>query len=139
MPSATARLGQTDQIRDLMSPVSTIRSPPLRLRRVHLSTAIAALSYRLRGTLPDGTGAIDIRGPVDRTAQIMASLETFERELFERNRRAKNIEPPDAVAFDALVAVCTRATGGAAADPGDDPEADGAPTPPGSTASRRRT
>ena len=90
-------------------------------------------------TLPDGTGAIDIRGPVDRTAQIMASLETFERELFERNRQAKNIEHPDAVAFDALVALCTRSTGGAAADPGDDPSADGAPTPPGSTQPKSRT
>ena len=89
-------------------------------------------------TLPDGTGAIDIRGPVDRTAQIMASLETLERELFERNRQAKNIEHPDAVAFDALVALCTRATG-ETTDACDDPESDGAPVAPGSTSPKSRT
>ncbi len=89
-------------------------------------------------TLPDGTGAIDIRGPVDRTAQIMASLEIFERQLFERNRRAKNIEHPEAVAFDALVALCTRATG-ETTDSDDDPEVDGAPVAPGSTSPKSKT
>ena len=72
------------------------------------------------------------------TAQIMASLETFERELFERNRQAKNIEHPDAVAFDALVALCTRATG-ETTDACDDPESDGAPVAPGSTSPKSRT
>ncbi|MGZ6956767.1 MAG: hypothetical protein ACXVLO_13055, partial [Acidimicrobiia bacterium] len=30
----------------------------------------------------DGTGRIEIHGPLDRTAQIMAAIEPFERELF---------------------------------------------------------
>ena len=64
----------------------------------------------------------------------MAGLETLERELFERNRQAKNIEHPDAVGFDALVALCTRATG-ETTDACDDPESDGAPVAPGSRAS----
>ncbi len=89
-------------------------------------------------TLPDGTGAIDIRGPVDRTAQIMASLETFERELFERNRQAEHIEHPDAAAFDALVALCTRASGDTT-DAGDDPEVDDAPIAPVSTPPKSKT
>ena len=48
---------QIRSILDLTSPVSTIRSPPLRLRRVNLSTAIAALGHRLadldEGSTPD--------------------------------------------------------------------------------------
>src|SRR4051794_24451029 len=36
----------------------------------------------------DGAGRIDIRGPVDATATLMAALEPFERELFEEARVA---------------------------------------------------
>ncbi len=64
-------------------------------------------------TLPDGSGAIDVRGPADRVAQVMAALEPFERELFETARRTKQIEHPEALAFDALVALAARASGGA--------------------------
>lgn len=53
----------------------------------------------------DGSGRIEIRGPLDRTAQIMASLEPLERELFETNRAGHHLVHPDAVAFDALVAL----------------------------------
>ena len=34
----------------------------------------------------DGTGRIEIHGPLDRTARIMASLEAHERQVFESNR-----------------------------------------------------
>ena len=53
----------------------------------------------------DGTGRIDIRGPVDATAKMMAALEPFEHELFEAARAAGRRERPDALAFDALVAL----------------------------------
>ncbi len=56
-------------------------------------------------TLRDGSGRIEIRGPLDRTAQIMAALEPLERELFEQNRTTKTIVHPDAVASDAMVAM----------------------------------
>ena len=67
-------------------------------------------------TLGDGSGRIEIVGPLDRTAQIMASLEPLERELFEQNRTTKTIVHPDAVAFDAMIAIAEqfarrRATG----------------------------
>lgn len=52
---------------------------------------------------PDGTGRIDIRGPLDQTARVMTALEPIERELFEANRTAGRREAPDATAFDALV------------------------------------
>ncbi|MGZ6911997.1 MAG: DUF222 domain-containing protein [Acidimicrobiia bacterium] len=58
----------------------------------------------------NGTGRIEIHGPLDRTAQIMAAIEPFERELFVDNRRAGRRDHPDAVAFDALLRLCTGVT-----------------------------
>lgn len=65
----------------------------------------AARSLRHR-RLADGTGSIEMRGPLDRTAQMMAALEPFERDLFTENRKNGRREHPDAVAFDALVRLC---------------------------------
>ncbi len=56
--------------------------------------------------LVDGSGCIDIRGPLDRTALIMAALEPFERTLFEEHRASGRPEHPDATAFDALGRLC---------------------------------
>ncbi len=58
--------------------------------------------------LADGSGCIDVRGPIDATAQIMAALEPFEQAIFERNRASGRAEHPDAVAFDALRQACSR-------------------------------
>lgn len=65
----------------------------------------ASRSLRHR-RLADGTGSIEIRGPLDRTAQIMAAIEPYERELFQDNRKSCRPEHPDAVAFDAMVRLC---------------------------------
>ena len=65
----------------------------------------SARSLRHR-RLADGTGSIEIRGPLDRTAQMMAALEPYERALFAENRKNGRMEHPDAVAFDALVRLC---------------------------------
>ncbi len=65
----------------------------------------AARSLRHR-RLADGSGSIEIRGPLDRTAQMMAALEPYERDLFEDNRKSDRPEHPDAVAFDAMVRLC---------------------------------
>jgi hypothetical protein len=69
-------------------------------------------------SLPDGSHVLEARGPADRVAQIMAALEPFERELFETARRTKQIEHPEATAFDALVALAERSARGATADAG---------------------
>jgi hypothetical protein len=58
-------------------------------------------------TDPDGTGRIDIRGPVDATATIMAALEPYERALFDQARTEGRRECSDALAFDALVALAS--------------------------------
>jgi len=63
----------------------------------------------------DGSGAITITGPVDRTAAVMAALEPFERAIFEDHRRAGVKEHADAVAFDALVALANGAVSPSAA------------------------
>lgn len=55
----------------------------------------------------DGTGRIEIHGPLDRTARIMASLEAHERQIFAANRASGRAEHPDAAAFDALVQLCS--------------------------------
>jgi hypothetical protein len=55
----------------------------------------------------DGTGRIDIRGPVDATAKVMAALEPFERALLEQARHEKRRVCSDALAFDALVALAS--------------------------------
>ncbi|MEO6467724.1 MAG: hypothetical protein ABIP21_01390, partial [Acidimicrobiia bacterium] len=68
----------------------------------------AARSLRHR-RLAGGTGSIEIRGPLDRTAQMMAALEPFERDLFTENRTNGRRVHPDAVAFDALVRLCEQA------------------------------
>ncbi len=66
--------------------------------------------------LVDGSGCIDIRGPLDRTALIMAALEPFERTLFEEHRAAGRPEHPDATAFDALGRLCASSASAADAD-----------------------
>ncbi len=66
--------------------------------------------------LADGSGCIDIRGPLDRTALVMAALEPFERTLFEEHRASGRPEHPDATAFDALGRLC--ASSSSAADAG---------------------
>jgi Domain of unknown function (DUF222) len=53
----------------------------------------------------DGAGRIDVRGPADATARVMAALQPYERDLFRASRDAGSRERPDAVAFDALVAL----------------------------------
>ncbi|MSO79380.1 MAG: HNH endonuclease [Acidimicrobiia bacterium] len=60
---------------------------------------------------PDGTGRIDVRGPVDATARIMAQMVPFEKELFAAARTTGEYERPEAYAFDALVAMADASIG----------------------------
>ena len=59
----------------------------------------------------DGTGRIDIRGPVDLTARIIGRIEPFERELFDEARADGRRERSDALSFDAMVAWADTASG----------------------------
>jgi hypothetical protein len=46
---------------------------------------------------------IEMRGPIDRTARVMAALEPIERAVFDDARTAETNELPEALAFDAMV------------------------------------
>lgn len=71
---------------------------------------------------PDGSRELTARGPADRVAQVLAALEPFERGLFERARKTKQIEHPEATAFDALVGLAEQSMrSGACADGGKAP------------------
>jgi hypothetical protein len=72
-------------------------------------------------SLPDGSRQLEARGPADRVAQVMAALEPFERQLFETARATKQIEHPEATAFDALVALAERSARGECAPDDDAP------------------
>jgi Domain of unknown function (DUF222) len=61
---------------------------------------------------PDGTGRIDVRGPVDATARVMIALEPYEKDFFKAVRDSGLRERPEALAFDALVALADEATSG---------------------------
>ena len=75
--------------------------------------------------MSDGSGRIDIHGPLDRTAQIMAALEPLERELFEQNRKTSTVVHPDAVAFDAMATMADLFTRGRGLDDIDDGDGEG--------------
>ena len=68
-------------------------------------------------TDPDGTGRIDIRGPVDATARVLARLAPYERELFDQARHDQRRERSDVLAFDALIALADTAPAGGHANP----------------------
>ena len=59
----------------------------------------------------DGTGRIDVRGPADATARVMAALQPYERDLFRASHDTGRRERSDALAFDALVALSSTAGG----------------------------
>ena len=71
----------------------------------HYERIRAARSLRAF-TDADGAGRIDIRGPLDDTARIMAALEPYERELFAAPAHGERAGA-DAIAFDALVRLAT--------------------------------
>ena len=60
----------------------------------------------------DGAGRLDIRGPVDETAKVLAAIAPFEEELFQTARAEDRCERHDALAFDAIVALAEAPIGG---------------------------
>jgi hypothetical protein len=65
-----------------------------------------------------GAGRIDIRGPVDETAKVLAAIAPFEEEMFKAARAEGRHERHDALAFDAIVALAEAPIGGEAKSPG---------------------
>jgi hypothetical protein len=69
----------------------------------------------------DGAGRIDIRGPVDETAKVLAAIAPVEKAMFEAARREGRKERHDALAFDALVALAAAPRGDGAKKSADAP------------------
>jgi hypothetical protein len=61
----------------------------------------------------DGMGRIDVRGPVDATARVLARLAPYEQQLFDAARADDRRERSDALAFDALLALADAPAGAA--------------------------
>ena len=59
--------------------------------------------YLRHRRISDVEGLIEMRGPIDATAAVMAALEPREKELFEQARASGRREEPEALAFDAAV------------------------------------
>ena len=59
--------------------------------------------YLRHRRISDVEGLIEMRGPIDATAAVMAALEPGEKELFRQARASGRREEPEALAFDAAV------------------------------------
>jgi hypothetical protein len=59
--------------------------------------------YLRHRAVSDLEGLLELRGPVDLTARVMAALEPIEAEQFEAARDGDRREPAEARAFDAMV------------------------------------
>jgi hypothetical protein len=64
---------------------------------------VRANRYLRHRRISDVEGLIEMRGPIDATATVMAALEPRERDLFKQARSANRREEPEALAFDAVV------------------------------------
>ena len=64
---------------------------------------VRADRYLRHRRISDVEGLIEMRGPIDATARVMAALEPREHELFKQARKSGRREKPEALAFDAVV------------------------------------
>ena len=97
--------GLKDRCARVEAAVSTDQAERYELARNH--------RYLRHRTLSDVEGLLELRGPLELTAGVMAALQPYEAELFEEARTAERREPPDALAFDAMTRMADRS---AAAD-----------------------
>ena len=124
-PHAEANLlqrAQHDGVRGLRNECARVKAAACVGEDARYEEIRATRSLR-HWTDPDGTGRIDIRGPVDATTRVMARLGPYEKQLFEAARKEGRRERSDALAFDALMVLADAPAGGA----------DGAATKPETT------
>ncbi len=102
--SALLERAQHDGIRGLRTEGARIKAAACVDEMARYERVRASRSIR-HWTDPDGAGRIDIRGPVDQTARVLAALAPYEKDLFDAARKAGREERSDALAFDALIAL----------------------------------
>ena len=96
MESATKNgvKGLKDECARVEAAASTDQAARYEQARVH--------RYLRHRRISDVEGVLEMRGPIDETARVMAALEPRERTLFKAARAAGRREEPEALAFDAM-------------------------------------
>ena len=86
--------GLKDRCARVEAAVSTDQAERYECARVH--------RYLRHRALSDVEGLLELRGPLELTAGVMAALQPYEAELFEEARASEQRELPDALAFDTM-------------------------------------
>jgi hypothetical protein len=95
-------LARTEGVKGLKTEAARIEAAASTDQEERYRRAIGRRYLRHR-RLSDVEGMIEMRGPIDRTARVMAALGPIEREVFDEARSAETKELPEALAFDAMV------------------------------------
>ena len=95
------QFASTEGVRGLKHACARVEAAASRDQDERYETARVRRHLRHRA-LSDVEGLIEIRGPIDETAAIMAALEPIEADHFKRARAAEHRELPEALAFDAI-------------------------------------
>ena len=91
----------TDGVRGLRAACAAVEAAASTDQAARYEACRARRSLRHR-RISDVEGLLEMRGPLDVTARVMAALQPHEAELFDQARSSGRREHPDALAFDAL-------------------------------------
>ncbi len=103
-PSAESSLlehASSDGVRGLRAACAAVEAAASRDQAARYEACRARRSLRHR-RVSDVEGVLEMRGPLDVTARVMAALAPHEAELFDQARSSERREHPEALAFDAL-------------------------------------
>jgi Domain of unknown function (DUF222) len=92
----------TDGVRWLKNACARVEAAASTDQAERYESARVRRSLRFR-RISDVEGSLEMRGPIDLTARVMAALEPIEGNLFEEARASECREEPAALAFDAMV------------------------------------
>ncbi len=92
----------TDGVRGLKDACARVEAAASTDQAERYESARVRRSLRFR-RISDVEGSLEMRGPLDLTARVMAALEPIEGNLFEEARASECREEPAALAFDAMV------------------------------------
>ena len=104
-PRAESRLlesAASDGVRGLKNACARVEAAASTNQMERYEAVRVARSVRHRA-ISDVEGLLEMRGPLELTASVMAALGPIEAELFDQARSSGRREEPDALAFDALV------------------------------------
>jgi hypothetical protein len=100
--SALLQSAATEGVRGLKSACASVEAAASKDQSERYEQCRARRSLRHR-CISDVEGVLEVRGPLDLTARMLAALEPIESELFDEARASDRREHPDALSFDAMV------------------------------------